>query len=63
VHASLHARTKHMDVHHHAVRERVARREVVFDYCPAADMIADARIKGRARPAFEKCREGLVPVL
>jgi hypothetical protein len=47
----LHARTNHIDVHHHAVR--VACREFVFQYCPTTDMIADALTKGLARPAFE----------
>ena len=55
----LHACTKHINMHHHAVRERIARQEVVFDYCPTADMVADALTQGLPRPAFEKCRDGM----
>jgi hypothetical protein len=55
----LHACTKQIDVHRHAVRERVVCKEVVFDLCPTSDPITDAMTKGLPRPAFEKCREGM----
>jgi hypothetical protein len=55
----LHERTKDIDVHHHAVRERAALEEVVFDYCPTSHMSADAMTKGLPRPAFETWREGM----
>jgi hypothetical protein len=34
-------RTKHIDIIHHAVRERVVRGEVMFEFCPTQDMHED----------------------
>jgi hypothetical protein len=48
-----HVRTKHINVHRHAVRDCVTRGEAVFDYCPTTGMVANALTKGLARPAFE----------
>ncbi len=34
-----HARTKHIDVQHHFVRERVENGEVTFEYCSTEDIL------------------------
>jgi hypothetical protein len=49
------ARTKHIDAHQRAVRERVARTHIVFGYCPQEHMIADVL----TRPVFGHCRRGM----
>ncbi len=35
-----HARTKHIDVQHHFVREQVEIGKVIFEYCSIKDMVA-----------------------
>jgi Reverse transcriptase (RNA-dependent DNA polymerase)/Integrase core domain/GAG-pre-integrase domain len=56
-------RSKHIDVQHHFVRERAARGEVMFQYCPSSDMIADCMTKPLALSSFQKCLEGMGVVL
>jgi hypothetical protein len=51
-----HQRTKHIDFIHHAVRERVVRGEVMFEFCPTQDMFADVLTKGLPAPVFQRLR-------
>ena len=55
----FHNRTKHIDVCYHFVRERVASNEIVVDYCPTQDMMADIMTKGLPKVTFEKFRNSL----
>jgi len=59
----FHSRTKHIDVRHHSVRERIELKEIDVLRVPGVDNVADAFTKLLARPAFEKHRAamGLLP--
>ena len=52
-------RSKHIDIIYHFARERVARKEVKFDYCPTAKMIADIMTKALAEGKFVACCNGM----
>ena len=55
--AKYHNRTKHIDICHHFVRERVVSNEIRVIYCPTGDMVADIMTKGLAKLSFEKLRD------
>ncbi len=46
----FHARTKHIDIRYHFIRELVANRTVVLEYCPTNEMAADLLTKALPRP-------------
>ena len=51
----FHARTKHIDIQHHFVREVLeADRGIQLEYCPTEEMVADVLTKGLARVKHEK---------
>uniref|UniRef100_A0AAV1TK73 Reverse transcriptase Ty1/copia-type domain-containing protein n=1 Tax=Peronospora matthiolae TaxID=2874970 RepID=A0AAV1TK73_9STRA len=45
-------RTKHIDIRYHFVREKVEKNQVVLQYCPTQDMLADIMTKAIAAPQF-----------
>lgn len=53
---SYHARTKHIDIRYHFIREAVTNRQLFLKYLPTEDMIADIFTKALPRRQFEKLR-------
>ena len=42
---TYHARTKHIDIQYHFIRECMETGDIELEYCPTADMVADALTK------------------
>ncbi|KAK4700455.1 hypothetical protein P7C70_g5791, partial [Phenoliferia sp. Uapishka_3] len=45
-HPTAHQRTKHIAIHYHFTRDKVATKEVVLRWIPTAEMVADVMTKG-----------------
>jgi hypothetical protein len=45
----FHARTKHIDIRHHFIRERIESGDVEVAFCGTDDMIADVLTKGLSK--------------
>ena len=41
----FHNRTKHIDIHYHFIRDTMTAREIILDYLPMADIVADIMTK------------------
>ena len=54
-----HNRTKHIDISYHFIREKVASNEIVVEYCPSVEMLADIMTKGLPKATFERLRNAL----
>jgi hypothetical protein len=52
----FHARSKHNDIQHHFVRERLVSNEVGLIHCASEDNLADMLTKALPRPKFELLR-------
>ena len=48
-----HARTKHIDLRHHFIREVVEEEKIVVTYIPTGENVADIFTKALARPKFK----------
>jgi hypothetical protein len=55
----FHARTKHIEVHHHFVKERVLGGKINLDYIPTDQQPADIFTKPLSRIKFEQHRATL----
>ena len=56
---NLNDRTKHIDIRHHFIREKVQQKEITIQMVPSGENVADILTKPLAREAFEKMREML----
>jgi hypothetical protein len=61
----FHARTKHIDIAHHFIRECVRNGQITLKWVPTKDMCADDMTKALARPARLTIHGliGLLPLL
>ena len=55
----FHARTKHIEVHYHFVREQLHAGDVSLIYCPTDQNVADIFTKALSREKFEAFRHAL----
>jgi hypothetical protein len=55
----FHNRTKHIDIHHHYIRELVMLNHIEVEYISTNDMVADILTKPLSKIKFEKFRDGL----
>jgi hypothetical protein len=49
-----HARTKHIDIQYHYIREAIEDRQIELKYTPTDEMIADLMTKALPKPRFEQ---------
>ena len=54
-----HSRTKHIDIQHHFIRERLESGEICLRYCPTQDMVADVLTKALAKERHQNLRRSL----
>jgi hypothetical protein len=56
----FHARTKHIEVDYHFIREKVVRRDVVVKLISITDQLADILTKCLPSPSFNRLRDNLL---
>jgi len=59
----FHAHSKHIDICHHFVRERLASNEVILNYCTSEENIADMFTKPLVKPQFIALRDHVLGVV
>ena len=59
-----HKRTKHFDIRHHYIRQKVRENEIKVIYCPTSEMTADIFTKPLSKPKHQKHHKklGLTPI-
>ena len=55
----MHARSKHIDIRHHFIREKIENKDFLVDYQPSDEMEADILTKGLPKLKHHKCLEML----
>ena len=55
----FHARTKHIDIQYHFVREHIESKRITLTHCPTSEMTVDIFTKPLPQPAFTKHNLGL----
>src|SRR5260370_4881228 len=46
INPAFHARTKHIQVHHHFIRDCITNKDIKLNYVPTGDQVADILTKG-----------------
>ena len=54
--AVSHARTKHIDIRHHFIRESIQNQVITLKYCASKEMMADIQTKALPRDQFQILR-------
>jgi hypothetical protein len=54
-----HARTKHIEVHHHYIRQLVDNEDICLYYCPTTEQTADIMTKPLGNDKYVKFRDKL----
>ena len=54
-------RTKHMDIRHHHVREQIAKQNIMLQYCPTVDQMADLLTKALGTQAHSYLVDQAMP--
>src|SRR6266498_1717389 len=55
----FHARTKHIEIYYHFVRERVAQKLLQIRFISSKDQLADIFTKPLPLPSFQECKRNL----
>jgi hypothetical protein len=53
-------RTKHIDVRFHYVREMIENKQIIVEYRPTKEMVADILTKATPKPIFAQLRPNLL---